>query len=74
MKANEIRAMSIDAIQTAIQEAEKALFKSRFQVYTRSSDNTALIRQTRREIARLKTVLTQKQREEIIAGTHRHVS
>lgn len=42
--------------------AKKELFNLRFQNATNQLDNTARIREVRRNIARIQTIITQKQR------------
>ena len=43
--------------------AKKELFNLRFQNATNQLDNTARIKEVRKNIARIQTVITQKQRE-----------
>ena len=47
----------------ALTEAKKELFNLRFQNATNQLDNTARIREVRRNIARIQTVITQKAKE-----------
>lgn len=44
-------------------DAKKELFNLRFQNATNQLDNTARIKEVRKNIARIQTVITQKQRE-----------
>ena len=44
-------------------DAKKELFNLRFQNATNQLDNTARIKEVRRNIARIQTVITQKQKE-----------
>jgi len=64
MKNSELRERS--AGDLAVQEAEIArdLWKARFANYTNQLDDTAKIRRLRRQIARVKTIITQKQKAE----------
>jgi large subunit ribosomal protein L29 len=64
MKISELRERSEGDL--AHHEAELAhdLWKARFSNFTNQLDDTAKIRRMRREIARVKTVRTQKQREQ----------
>jgi large subunit ribosomal protein L29 len=63
MKNSELRERS--AGDLAVMEAELArdLWKSRFGNFTNQLDDTAKIRRLRRTIARVKTIITQKQKE-----------
>ncbi|HHU00424.1 50S ribosomal protein L29 [Xiashengella succiniciproducens] len=64
MKTTEIREMSISDIQERI-EAEKAeLVRLKLNHHISPLDNPIKIRQTRRNIARMLTVLSQKQKNE----------
>ncbi|MBQ8945798.1 MAG: 50S ribosomal protein L29 [Lachnospiraceae bacterium] len=47
----------------ALTEAKKELFNLRFQNATNQLDNTARIKEVRRNIARIQTVITQKAKE-----------
>jgi len=60
MKANDIRVMTKDQVQDEILKLKKEQFNLRFQRATGQVENTARIRQIRRDIARLKTVQSQK--------------
>jgi large subunit ribosomal protein L29 len=60
MKPADIRAMTVDQIDDELLKLKKAQFNLRFQRATGQLENTAQVRQTRRDIARLKTVATQK--------------
>ena len=60
MKPADIRAMTVDQIDDEVLKLKKAQFNLRFQRATGQLENTAQVRQTRRDIARLKTVATQK--------------
>ncbi len=59
MKANEIRKLSDEQITTKIAEMKKDLFNLRFQQATGNLEHPTKIRETRRTIARLKTVLNE---------------
>ena len=60
MKANDIRVMSKDQVQDEILKLKKEQFNLRFQKATGQVENTARIRQIRRDIARIKTVQSQQ--------------
>ena len=60
MKANDIRVMTKDQVQDEILKLKKEQFNLRFQKATGQVENTARIRQIRRDIARLRTVQSQQ--------------
>ena len=65
MKSNntaELREKTADEPQTRERELSEQLFKLRFQRATGRMENPAKMRQVRREIARIKTLLTEKSR------------
>ena len=64
MKANEIRSMSVEELQTKLTDLKKDLFMLRMQHATNHLDNPVKISAVRRDIARVKTVLREKQLEQ----------
>ena len=60
MNAKELRAKSETELKQELQELLKTHFKLRMQKATQQVQNTASLRQTRRDIARVRTILTQK--------------
>ena len=64
MKPSAIRELSVDEIRHQLDDAREKYFKARFQLATGQLKNTATIRQVRREIARLATVLHEREREQ----------
>jgi large subunit ribosomal protein L29 len=60
MKAADARAMTLDQIDDEVLKLKKEQFNLRFQRATGQLENTARVRQVRRDIARLKTVAAQK--------------
>ena len=56
----DLTAQSVDELNARLVEAKKELFNLRFQNATNQLDNTARIREVRRNIARIQTVITQK--------------
>jgi large subunit ribosomal protein L29 len=60
MKTADIRAMSSDQIDDEVLKLKKEQFNLRFQRATGQLENTARVREVRRDIARLKTVAQQK--------------
>lgn len=61
MKANEIRNMSVSELEQKLVELKKDLFMLRMQHATNHLDNPTKISAARRDIARVKTVLREKQ-------------
>ena len=57
MKPEKIREMSPDELRSKEKELQEQLFKLRFQKSIGQLDNALKIRETRRDIARIKTVL-----------------
>lgn len=66
MKTNnyvkELSAKSAEELKNELVSAKKELFNLRFQNATNQLDNTARITEVRKNIARIKTVMTQKER------------
>ena len=60
MKAADARAMTIDQIDDEVLKLKKEQFNLRFQRATGQLENTSRVRIVRRDIARLKTIETQK--------------
>lgn len=56
----ELRTKSVEELSEELTSAKKELFNLRFQNATNQLDNTARIREVRKNIARIQTVLTQK--------------
>lgn len=55
---DELKNKSVDELNAQLVEAKKELFNLRFQNATNQLDNTARIREVRRNIARIQTVMT----------------
>ena len=66
MKSNkfveELKGKSVEELNQDLVAAKKELFNLRFQNATNQLDNTARIREVRKNIARIQTVITQKAR------------
>jgi large subunit ribosomal protein L29 len=60
LKPADLRILSVDQIDTKVLELKKEQFNLRFQRATGQLANTARVREVRRDVARLKTVATQK--------------
>ena len=61
MKANEIRSLSVSDLEKKLADLKKDLFMLRMQHATNHLDNPVRISAVRRDIARVKTVLREKQ-------------
>ncbi len=61
MKIGELRALSDEELLREYEERMRELFNLRYQAGTEQIENPALISQTRREVARIKTL--QRERE-----------
>ncbi|MFC4352797.1 50S ribosomal protein L29 [Fodinicurvata halophila] len=61
MKAEDIRAKSQDELKEQLLKLRKEAFNLRFQQASGQLENTARVRQVRRDIARIKTVLRDRQ-------------
>jgi large subunit ribosomal protein L29 len=59
MKASELREQSPEALRALLLERRKEQFRQRIQKATGQLEASQAIRQTRRDIARIKTVLQQ---------------
>ena len=64
MKTNEyvkdLNTKSVDELAQALVEAKKVLFNLRFQNATNQLENTSRIKEVRKNIARIQTVITEK--------------
>lgn len=61
MKVNELRDLSSEEITTQIDQLKDELFNLRFQLATGQLENPMRIRQVRKDIARAKTILRQRE-------------
>ncbi len=60
MKSNELREKSVDELKSALGEELKQQFKLRMQLSTGQLNESHLVMQTRRNIARIKTAINSK--------------
>ena len=61
MKASEVRSMSVAELNTKLDSLKKDLFLLRMQHATNQLDNPLKIAETKRDIARVKTVIREKE-------------
>ena len=60
MKINEIRKMSSPDLEKELGELKSELFKLRFSLATNGLDNPMKIKEVKKDIARINTVLTER--------------
>jgi large subunit ribosomal protein L29 len=68
MKADEIRTLSIDEIRSRMDEAREEMMNLRFQQATGELVDFTRLKYTRRLIARLITILNEREREAALEG------
>ena len=61
MKAAKVREMGLDELRTKERELSEQLFRLRVQQSLGQLDNAIKLREIRRDVARVKTVLKEKQ-------------
>lgn len=60
MNANELNALSVDELNQELLKLRKEQFQLRLKIATGSLEKTHVIKNVRRTIARIKTILTEK--------------
>lgn len=60
MKVSELRKMSVSELQKHLINSLTKKFKLRMQLSTKQLTNTCLVNENRKEIARIKTLITEK--------------
>ena len=68
MKADEIRALADDQIRVKIDETKEEMMNLRFQQSTGELLDTSRLRVTRRLLARLETILREREQEAAVEG------
>ena len=63
MKASDLRARTADELTEQVDRLGREIFNLRFQRASGQLENTARVRQVRRSIARIKTVLGERRRQ-----------
>ena len=61
MKAKEIKDLSVEKLEEKLQDLKKDLFMLRMQHATNQLDNPLKIAETKRDIARVKTIIREKE-------------
>ena len=65
MNVAEVRELDVEELQQRVAQTRRELFNLRFQHSTGQLENTGQLKEVRKNIARLLTVLNQKQRENV---------
>ena len=60
MKSKELRDRTDEALQELEKSLQSEIFQARFKNYTNRLNDTASIKRQRRDLARVKTILTQR--------------
>ncbi len=63
MKIDQLRAMTVDELRAKLQELLEDQFNLRFRLQTQPLDDPLRIRKVRREVARVKTLIREKEIE-----------
>ncbi len=64
MKINKIREMSSEELVKELDELKKELFKLRFSLATNGLDNPLKIKEVKKDIAKIKTILRERELKE----------
>ena len=70
-KPSDFRARSEDELGEQLETLSKEIFNLRFQRASGQLENTARVRQVRRDIARIKTILGERRRAQASGATSR---
>jgi large subunit ribosomal protein L29 len=62
-QARELRVLDTPALQLRLQDAQNDLLGVRFGLATRQTENTARLRDSKRQIARILTLLAEREQE-----------
>ncbi|MBN1313235.1 MAG: 50S ribosomal protein L29 [Anaerolineae bacterium] len=63
MKVSELHALTVSELHNRLDDAKEELMKLRFQQASGQLEDTNRLRLVRRDVARIKTILTERQRE-----------
>ena len=63
VKTKDLRALSLDELEAKLVENKKELFNLRFQHVTGQLENPVKMREVKRNIARVKTIIREKELE-----------
>ena len=62
MKAKDLREKSLEDLKELEKSTMKEVFQTKFKNFTNRLDDTSMIRKTRRELARIRTLLVERTR------------
>ena len=65
MKAEDVRAKTVDELNDQLNDLSKEAFNLRFRAASGQLENTARVRQVRRDLSRVKTILNEKKRASV---------
>jgi large subunit ribosomal protein L29 len=65
MKAEDLRAKTLDELKTQLTDLRKESFNLRFQRASGQLANSSRVREVRREIARIQTILNDRARADV---------
>ena len=68
MKVGDVRAKSDDELKEQLLDLRKEAFNLRFQTASGQLENTARVRQVRRDIGRIKTILNERRRAQALTA------
>lgn len=68
MRIREMRVLNLDDLRVRLAESSEEIFKLKFRLTTQPLDNPLRIRRVRRDIARLKTLIREKELETAAAA------
>ncbi|MBN1427904.1 MAG: 50S ribosomal protein L29 [Anaerolineae bacterium] len=63
MKASELQALTVSELRRELDDTKEELMKLRFQQASGQLEDTNRLRMVRRDVARIKTILTERQQE-----------
>ena len=69
VSAKDLRGNDVDELRRTVRKLEEDLFKHRMKKNTNQLENTMLIRSTRRDIARVNTVIAERLRGQPVAAS-----
>lgn len=62
MKARELRELSVEELKSRLRDEEEGISNLRFQLSTSQLENPIKVRMVRRDIARIRTILMEKEK------------
>jgi large subunit ribosomal protein L29 len=60
MKASEVRERSTDELNDLLSDLRRQIWQARFDNHSNTLDDTSKVKRLRRDLARVKTILTQR--------------